>query len=361
MTATVRQLHALMDKLEPDVRDAFIRVILAVRGRTNIGALTEALRNTELQEAMIALGFRDGSFGFVQEAVRQSYIEAGTFTMATDVPVRFGLEFNWQTPVAQEWLLAHSSKFITETTAEQIEVIREALEAGLRANRNPRRIALDIAGRIDKRTGRRTGGLVGLNRPQARAARGMRQALTGADVGVISYRPDGKPVKGFWIGTDGRLKSRYSLRDRRFDPLIKRAIENGERLTDAKVDQLLGRYEDTLLRERGTTIARTEVLESLNMAREHSLVQALDETGTPEEAATRIWDATGDSRTRETHARADGQERGPTEAFEVGGFPMMFPGDSTSGAPAREIINCRCVVRHDIDFGMAALAQAGAL
>jgi hypothetical protein len=31
-----------------------------------------------------------------------------------------------------------------------------------------------------------------------------------------------------------------------------------------------------------------------------------------------------------------------TEPFDVAGTPMMFPGDPS--APAREVINCRCVL-----------------
>jgi uncharacterized protein with gpF-like domain len=65
----------------------------------------------------------------------------------------------------------------------------------------------------------------------------------------------------------------------------------------------------------------------------------------------RVWDATGDSRTRETHAAMDGQEVGPNEPFASGsGAQLMHPGDGSLGAGASEIINCRCVVTHKIDF-----------
>jgi hypothetical protein len=32
------------------------------------------------------------------------------------------------------------------------------------------------------------------------------------------------------------------------------------------------------------------------------------------------------------------------------GARMMFPGDFSLGAPPEEIINCRCVVKHRVDF-----------
>ena len=56
------------------------------------------------------------------------------------------------------------------------------------------------------------------------------------------------------------------------------------------------------------------------------------------------WLATGDERTRPTHAAADGQVRAINEAFVVGGYPMGQPGDGTLGAPISEIAACRCTV-----------------
>lgn len=54
----------------------------------------------------------------------------------------------------------------------------------------------------------------------------------------------------------------------------------------------------------------------------------------------RAWVAHHDTKTRETHRLADGQERPLGTDFVVGGAPMRFPGDET--APPGEWINCRC-------------------
>lgn len=58
------------------------------------------------------------------------------------------------------------------------------------------------------------------------------------------------------------------------------------------------------------------------------------------------WLAILDERTRPTHANADGQEQPLELPFDVGGFYMMFPKDDSLGAPASEIINCRCSVAY---------------
>lgn len=50
------------------------------------------------------------------------------------------------------------------------------------------------------------------------------------------------------------------------------------------------------------------------------------------------WDAALDGRTRDSHARVDGEIRELDEKFSNG---LMFPGDPSGGAA--EVVNCRCV------------------
>lgn len=52
-----------------------------------------------------------------------------------------------------------------------------------------------------------------------------------------------------------------------------------------------------------------------------------------------------DERTREWHAAADGQVRDVNDPFDVGGEPLMFPGDREHGS-AKNCIQCRCNVTY---------------
>lgn len=53
----------------------------------------------------------------------------------------------------------------------------------------------------------------------------------------------------------------------------------------------------------------------------------------------------GDDRTRDAHAHMVGSEPIPMDSlFDVGGQKMLHPGDSSNGATAKNICNCRCVV-----------------
>lgn len=87
---------------------------------------------------------------------------------------------------------------------------------------------------------------------------------------------------------------------------------------------------------RREMIARTETIRAANAGSQELFKQWGIEK--------REWLATADARTRPTHKAASGQVRPIGEAFEVGGYRMMHPGDGGLGADVREIVNCRCTI-----------------
>jgi uncharacterized protein with gpF-like domain len=103
-----------------------------------------------------------------------------------------------------------------------------------------------------------------------------------------------------------------------------------------------------LLKYRADAIARTEALSSLHASQHESLLQAVDSGKINEDQIVRVWDATGDKRTRPDHIHADGQRVGLYEKFFVGGEFLSYPGDQSGSA--HNIINCRCWVKTEIDF-----------
>lgn len=56
------------------------------------------------------------------------------------------------------------------------------------------------------------------------------------------------------------------------------------------------------------------------------------------------WHTIMDGRERATHAVANNQIVPIDQPFIVGGYQMMFPRDTTYGAPPSEIANCRCSI-----------------
>jgi uncharacterized protein with gpF-like domain len=114
-------------------------------------------------------------------------------------------------------------------------------------------------------------------------------------------------------------------------------MEAGESVPQisARIEQLYDRNVST----RSTLIARTEVIGASNAAS----YMGAKSTGL---RLNKQWLATRDSRTRETHSEADGQEVGMDEPFVIGGERLMWPGDTSLGASGKETVNCRCTITY---------------
>lgn len=95
---------------------------------------------------------------------------------------------------------------------------------------------------------------------------------------------------------------------------------------------------------RAERIARTEVLSASNLGSQ----TAARSTNLPLE---KEWIATFDNRVRHDHATANGQRKKITEPYSVGGYPMMYPGDSSMGAPGEQVVQCRCSESYQISRG----------
>lgn len=87
-----------------------------------------------------------------------------------------------------------------------------------------------------------------------------------------------------------------------------------------------------------TRIARTET----NRVEAEARDKLFDDASSQGVNIQRVWLAANDSRTRDSHLSADGQKRNVDDPFLINGFKMKRPGDSSLGAPASEVINCRC-------------------
>lgn len=122
---------------------------------------------------------------------------------------------------------------------------------------------------------------------------------------------------------------------------VSQAVNLGESIPEisARVDSTLSTTATERWPNRATVTARTETIGALNAGRRDAFQAVVEETGRPFE---KVWLATIDSATRETHADADGQRVPVDQPFVVGGFELDFPGDP--GGPPEEVIQCRCTM-----------------
>jgi len=92
-------------------------------------------------------------------------------------------------------------------------------------------------------------------------------------------------------------------------------------------------------------IAATEANIAVNMAR-HDLAMAAYNNGATVE---KTWKTRRDDRVRHTHQQVQNVTLPLATPFQVGGWPMMHPGDIT--APPELVQNCRCGMDYHISGG----------
>ena len=326
-------LAVLLSKLEPALNKAFLEALELVKSDVQIARLTEALQRNDINAAMDALSFDPAVFRAFEKALAEAYESGGDAGMGSLPRIRnpaggrFVFRFGVRNPRAEQWLRNHSSNLITRIAAEQREVVRTALVAGLERGANPRSTALDIAGRFNRATQRREGGLLGLSAPQAEYVTTDRNEL-------LSGNPD-----------QMRNYLTRKRRDKRFDSVVRRAIADEKSVPVDTVVRATGRYSDQLLRLRAETIARTETLASLHAGQDEAFRQAIDKGAVQENQVRRIWRTAGDGRVRDSHSNMSGDSVGLNERFSNG---LLYPGDPSG--PASEIINCRCHLDIRIDY-----------
>jgi hypothetical protein len=229
-------------------------------------------------------------------------------------------------PAAERYLYDRSSTKVVQIIADQRDMIRTMLTAGMEAGNNPRTVALDLVGRVNPVTGRRDGGFIGLTSSQEAWVRNYRDELQSGNSGALTR----------------------ALRDQRFDGSIRKAIAAGEPIPASTIDAAVTNYKNRALRYRAETIARTEAMTSLHEAQAQATEQAIA-NGVNRTDVRYTWRATHDNRTRDSHAAMDGDTVAEGERFVTGaGNTLEYPGDPSG--PPEEVINCRCWREMRIDF-----------
>jgi uncharacterized protein with gpF-like domain len=325
-------LKKIQSEQERAVVRAFRKSVQSIRDQVTIQEIVNLLNVGNVSGVIDLLQLDASEFQGVTEAIRQAYITGGLTGAAQvgAVPVITGtlvVRFNIRLPRAERWLADMSSRMVVEVFDEQRAMVRSVLTDALAKGTNPRTSALDLVGRVNRQTRKRTGGFIGMTEQQARWSVNARQELQELNPNYLTRE----------------------LRDRRFDAAFNRALSNGTQVPSAQIDAAITQMQNNTLRYRGEVISRTESINALRAGQVESIEQAIELGEVEQGDTTKKWDASGDARTRPTHAAADGQERAFDQPFEVGKSELMYPGDP--GGPASETIQCRCTQVVSIDFG----------
>lgn len=323
----------LIASWEKPLRDAFLDGVYRIRDAAQIGLIAERLERGDVEGALRAVGIDPSRFRELDAQLAAAFSAGGRFTEghipATKDPNGFRLDilFDIRNPRAEAWLRERSSTLIRQITDDQRTMVRAVLTQGMIDGRNPRDVALEIAGRLNRATGRREGGLIGLTSTQQEWARSYALELATGDPAALQ-----------------RL-----MRDKRFDATIRRAIKEGRGLTKEEALPAFRAYLNRALKMRGEAIARTEAMAALHASAQEAMAQAIDAGQVNEAAVTKQWKSARDIRVRDAHRQMNGQ----TVAFRAdfvapNGERLKYPGDPNA-SPAM-VVNCRCIAEYSVDF-----------
>ena len=306
---TRRRFEIEAQKFRPLIRDAFLQAVADIKRGTDLDALIAAIERNDVPAALTALKLGPEYFAPLDDAVRATFAGGGTYMLDT-LPKknpRTGLElvirFQGRNPRAESWVTERSSTLITRITDGQRETIRDILSTAIGEGQGPRTTALDLVGRVDRATGRRSGGTVGLDWKQKEYLSNYRDKLT----------------------AEGRKAD--------------------------QIERMVEKYNNKLLRVRGERIARTETTAALNAGRDEGMQQLIDSGEVPVENIEDEWQSSGNKNVRDSHEALDGTKVPHGEPFvsELGSV-MYYPGDTSQGALPEDVINCVCYKAMTIDW-----------
>lgn len=380
-------LLALIELLEPRLREVFKEAIFALRRGIDFPALEAALLAGDIDAAIDALNIEPGAFseyamerqaGFakagavVSEAVTKDRIayfrrtpdpfirspalepeplgpgrtlppSPPSLSLDGPEPTNIVFRFDMTNPRAEAKIRTEAAARVAGYVEEQIETARKVIAEGFQRGEGPQTIATDIAGRVNPISGRREGGILGLSDPQVGYVDNMRRRLLSGDPDEMLKVLGRFDKEGKWIEGTGQ-----TLRDRRFDRSIQKAIRDIAKgkpnpLTRDKIDEMVAKYSDRLLARRAEDIARTETGQGVEAARAESTKQALDKAGLPDDAVTKEWIHQGGFRhARDWHLSMNGKTvEGLNAPFHMpDGSIMLYPHDPAGGV--KNNANCRC-------------------
>lgn len=325
----------LFDRFTNSIREAFLAVIGDVDDNVIMADITKRIEDGDVIGAFQATGLTDAAMRPITKQVEEAF-ETGGIVAGDQFPNRLNtpagamrFHFDVRDARAEAWLRDRSSTLITRISRDTQTNIRTLLYDGQVAGENPRKTAVKIVGSYDPVAKKRIGGVIGLT-PQFERAVGRARVELGALDSTYFQR--------------GR-------RDKRFDSFIRNAIASKTPLTQEYINKVATRYSDSLLLLRGENIARTETIAALNRAEWEAVSQAADMGAVNRQLTKRAWDNAGDARVRHDHDIMEGQEVGIDEPFIApDGSRLMFPGDTSLGASAKETVNCRCRARLKVDW-----------
>jgi hypothetical protein len=312
------RIDAALAKAEPAIRRAFLEAIAEHKAGINLRALAEALERGDIQAALNIAQINAAMLYPLDQAITSTYVVGGQMVAASAPAFAVSFGFDGRATRAEAWARANAAGLVVDIVQGQREALQGLIGERLAAGSNPAPLARQIRS------------VVGLSPPQVQTVSNVRADLESLSANYFTR----------------------VLRDRRFDGIVRRAIAEGKELSATDIDRITARYAERALAHRATVIARTESLNALRAGRDEGVKQAIEQGAA--DGVRKRWSTSGDERVREDHVAMDGVEADLSEPYELpDGSLMEYPGDSSLGADAGQVINCRCLSEYFVDWSRA--------
>lgn len=318
-----REQRALYERLVEAhgkaIADAFLRALQATTANVTLAQLEDAINRDDLRALEMLLRAEQGALFPVAEAIRSAFI-AGGLSAAQIGGGAFG--FDGRHYRAEGWVRENAGTLVQGIEADTLAMLRQVMENRVATGESGAVTARAIVGTFNRATGRREGGFLGLTAQQTDAAIRARQELAQLDANYFTRK----------------------LRDRRFDGLVRKAIDAGKPLSVADIDRITLRYRDRLAKYRGDVIARTEAHKAIAAGQHEGMAQAVD-------AGAQITVRWVHGFSREPRLDHLSLARAPSRPFGTpfqmaDGVTLRYPHDPL--APARHVVNCKCSVYYRV-------------
>ncbi|MEQ1938610.1 head morphogenesis protein [Mesorhizobium sp. CN5-321] len=313
-----------------------------IRSSIVLRVVVNLLEKGDVQGAVAAMNLDHDAFAKFELAIVNAYNGGGQAFVANlpkmsdpsgnRVVWHFGVR---NTPGEAE-LRRHSAAFVTAATEDIKQAIGESMAEGLAKGQNPTQTALQVIGKVNRVTGKREGGILGLTSQQSDYVDNPRYRLN----------PDVEPPgarQQLESGDPAMMKAylKRGRRDKRFDKTILKAIKDGKPLPKEFIDRVVGRYSDGLLKLRGEAVGLNETMNALAKSRHDAMQQQIDAGKAESQDVTKVWHHPAEEHPRLQHIAMDGKSVGFEEQFQMpDGTLMRYPHDPD--APAKHTIFCRC-------------------
>lgn len=309
---TERRLNRLVDEQEERIATIFRTAIGALKDEVDLEELVRLLEQGRINDAIDRLKHAAEA---LSAASNVAFVTAGQSTSEFLTAANVGrIVFDQINLNAVAAMQANRLNLIREMTAEQLRATSRALISGVEAGQNPIAQARNFRDSI------------GLTQQQWSWVENYRAALERVGVDPEAAQ-----------NALGR-----ALRDKRSDRTVLSAARNNRPLPKDKVDLMVARYADRMVKHRAEVIGRTEAMRAVNQGNEESYRQAIAAGTIRADQLRREWRTRLDTRERRTHRFLNGQKRGWGETWVTENGELRYPGDPD--APAEETIQCRCAI-----------------